>query len=116
MRYGHVQSGDFTTLRLDDEDLKELMKKITVAGDPDLTRAYPRKWPARVTITLKNGRRLDGANEYPKGDPENPLSERELITKFKSLTEGVLPAGQADAIIDRVMDLESLGNVNELLK
>ena len=116
LRYGHVQSGDFTPERLEDKDLKELMKKIKVGSDPDLTGAYPRKWPARVTIILKDGQRLDGINEYPKGDPENPLSERELIAKFKGLTSGALPARRADAIIDRVMDLESLGNVNELLK
>ena len=116
LRYGHAQSGDFTPARLEDEGLKGLMNKIRVAGDPDLTAMYPRKWPARVTITLKDGRRLNGANEYPKGDPENPLSEQELIAKFKDLTSGALPAGRADAIIDRVMDLESLGNVNELFK
>jgi 2-methylcitrate dehydratase PrpD len=116
LRYGRVQSGDFTPARLEDRDLKELMNKIKVAGDRDLTRTYPRKWPARVTITLKDGRRLDGANEYPKGDPENPLSEQELITKFKSLTEGTLPSPQGDAIIDRVLGLESMGDVNELLK
>jgi 2-methylcitrate dehydratase PrpD len=69
-----------------------------------------------VTITLKDGRRLDGANEYPKGDPENPLSERELITKFKNLTEGAISSPQANTIIDRVMGLESMGDVNELLK
>jgi 2-methylcitrate dehydratase PrpD len=116
LRYGHVQSGDFTTARLEDKDLKELTSKIKVAGDPDLTRTYPRKWPARVRITLKDGSMLDGANEYPKGDPENPLSEHELITKFKSLTEEALPSPQADAIIDRVLGLESMGDVNELLK
>jgi 2-methylcitrate dehydratase PrpD len=116
LRYGRVQPGDFTPARLEDKDLKELMKKIKVGGDPNLTGTYPRKWPARVTITLKDGRRLDGANEYPKGDPENPLSEGELIAKFKNLTEGTLPSPQADAIIDRVMGLESIGDVNELLK
>jgi 2-methylcitrate dehydratase PrpD len=116
LRYGHVQPGDFTPARLEDKDQRALMKKIKIAGDPDLTRTYPRKWPARVTITLKDGRRLDGANEYPKGDPENPLSERELITKFKSLTGERLPSPQADAIIDCVLGLESMGNVNELLK
>jgi 2-methylcitrate dehydratase PrpD len=116
LRYGRVQAGDFTPARLEDKDLKELMKKIKVEGDPKLTGAYPRKWPARVTITLKDGRRLDGANEYPKGDPENPLSERELISKFKNLTEGALSSPRADTIIDRVLDLESMGDVNELLK
>ena len=116
MRYGHVQSGDFTLARLEDNDLKELMKKIKVKVDAGLTKAYPRKWPARVTIILKGRRSLDGATEYPKGDPENPLSEGELIAKFKSLTEGMLPSRQADAIIDRVMHLESMADVNELLK
>ena len=115
LRYGHVQPGDFIPARLDDKDLKKLIQKIRVASDPELSRTYPRKWPARVTITLKDGRRLNGANEYPKGDPENPLSEQELITKFKNLTEGMLPPSKADAIIDRVMDLESLGDINELL-
>ena len=92
------------------------MRRVTFAGDPDLTAAYPRKWPARVTIRLKDGRTLAGANAYPKGDPENPLSEQELIAKFKGLTEGTLSPAQADAIIARVMHLESLGDVNELLK
>jgi 2-methylcitrate dehydratase PrpD len=116
LRHGHVQSGDFTPATLEDKDLKELMKKIKVQADPNLTGAYPQKWPARATITLKDGRKLDGANEFPKGDPENPLSEQELITKFRSLTEGTLPSPQADAIIDRVLGLESMGDVNELLK
>jgi hypothetical protein len=41
---------------------------------------------------------------------------QELITKFKSLTEGTLPSPQADPIIDRMLGLESMGDVNELLK
>jgi len=116
LRYGHVQAGNFTPASLEEGGLKELMKKVKFAADPDLTATYPRKWPARVTIMLKDGRKLDGANTYPKGDPENPLSERELITKFRGLTEGALSPPQADAIIDRVMGLESMGDVNELLK
>ncbi|MBU2053607.1 MAG: MmgE/PrpD family protein [Proteobacteria bacterium] len=116
LRYGRVQPGDFTQERIVDKDLLQLMTKIRVAGDPDLTGAYPRKWPARVTIALKDGRRLAAANEYPKGDPENPLSEREVIEKFKGLTGEMLSPARAEAIIERVLGLESMGNVNELLK
>ncbi|NWF91487.1 MAG: MmgE/PrpD family protein [Syntrophaceae bacterium] len=116
LRYGHVQPGDFTSAKLEDKDLRRLMEKIKVASDPDLSRTYPGKWPAHVRITLKDGKRLDGVNEYPKGDPENPLSEQELITKFKSLTQGALPSSQGDVIIDRVLGLESMVDVNELLR
>jgi 2-methylcitrate dehydratase PrpD len=116
LRYGHVNLGDFTPERLEDKDLLQLMKKVRIAGDPELTGTYPRMWPARVTITLKDGRKLEAANAYPKGDPENPLSERELIAKFKDLTAGALPDARADALVERVMDLESMGNVIELLE
>ena len=116
LRYGRAQPGDFTQERLVDKDLLQLMTKIRVAGDPDLTGAYPRKWPARVTIALKDGRRLAAANEYPKGEPENPLSEREVIEKFKCLTGEILSPARAEAIIERVLGLESMGNVNDLLK
>ena len=92
------------------------MKKVKVTSDPNLTEAYPRKWPARVTITLKNGQRLAGANEYPKGDPENPLSEQELIMKFRNLTEETLSSHRADTILDRVMGVEAIRDVNRLLE
>jgi 2-methylcitrate dehydratase PrpD len=116
LRYAHVQPGDFTPARLEDRDLTELMKKVKVTSDPNLTEAYPRKWPARVTITLKNGQRLAGANEYPKGDPENPLSEQELIMKFRNLTEETLSSHRADTILDRVMGVEAIRDVNRLLE
>jgi 2-methylcitrate dehydratase PrpD len=115
LRYGHCRLDDFTPARLQDVDLRQIMDKTTVSPDPELTAAYPRTWPARVTITLSNGRQLKAANEFPKGDPENPLSEQELVAKFKGLTEGQLPAGKADEICERVMNLEKIDNVNRLL-
>lgn len=115
LHYGRVQPADFTVERLADGDLLSLMTKIRIEEGPNLTAAYPRKWPARTTITLKDGRRLAAANDYPKGEPENPLSEGEVIEKFKGLTGEALSSARAEIIIERVLGLESLGNVNDLL-
>jgi len=115
LAYGHVRLDDFTAARLGDADLGELMAKITIATDPALTSVYPRKWPAGVAITLADGRRLQAENEYPKGDPENPLTASELIAKFKGLTDGILSEKQADRIVDRVLNLEKIADANELL-
>ncbi|MCK9365449.1 MAG: MmgE/PrpD family protein [Syntrophales bacterium] len=115
LAYGHVQLCDFTETRLDDPDLKELMSKVHFVADPELTKVYPRKWPASVTITLADGRELQGYNEYPKGDPENPLSVAELVAKFRSLTDGIISEDQANRIIDKVMNLEKMADTNELL-
>jgi 2-methylcitrate dehydratase PrpD len=116
LAYGHVQPGDFTEKRLGDPGLKELMAKVRFMVDSELTKVYPRKWPARVTITLADGRELQGYNEYPKGDPENPLTAAELVAKFRSLTDGILSGNQADRIIDKVMNLEEMADANELLR
>jgi 2-methylcitrate dehydratase PrpD len=115
LRYGHVQLGDFTDTRLRDEDIRALMRKVRIQSDPELTAAYPRKWPARVQIVLKDGRRLSAANEYPKGDPENPLSEEEVIGKFKTLVAGVIPPFRAESLVERILHLEQIPDIGLLL-
>ncbi|MBN2439289.1 MAG: MmgE/PrpD family protein, partial [Deltaproteobacteria bacterium] len=115
LRYGHVQRGDFTDARLRDADIGSLMQKIRIQSDPELTGAYPRKWPARVRIVLKDGRQLAAANEYPKGDPENPLSEEEVIGKFKSLVSGVIPPARTDMLIERVLHIDESPDIGLLL-
>ena len=57
--------------------------RVTVASD--LTAKYPAAWPARVTITLEDGAVLAGSADYPRGNPENPVSTAALEDKFLSL-------------------------------
>jgi len=35
-----------------------------------------------MEITLKNGRKLSGRVDFPKGEPENPMTEEDLTAKF----------------------------------
>jgi 2-methylcitrate dehydratase PrpD len=48
----------------------------------------------------------------PKGDPENPLSEAEVVAKFKSLTRGLIADERADALCERALSLERLDDVS----
>jgi 2-methylcitrate dehydratase PrpD len=92
-----------------------MMQKIQIQSDPELSAMYPRKWPARVEIVTCSGERLIGASEYPKGDPENPLSESEVVGKFKSLTRGLIADDWADALCQRALSLERSPDVSTLL-
>ncbi len=112
--HGRVAPIDFTEARLNDPDINQLMEKVRLHGDPELGRAYPAKWPARVVIRLSDGKRLEGACEYPKGDPENPLTERDLIGKFKDLTAGLVPDDEATALIERALNMENQSRMNLL--
>ena len=115
LRFGHADVADFTPERIRDPEMIRLISKIQIQSDPDLSAVYPRKWPARVEIVMRSGKHLMGATEYPKGDPENPLSESEVLGKFKSLTRGLITDDWADALCQRVMALESSPDVSTLL-
>lgn len=115
LRYGHVNTGDFTEARLQDPDLLELMERINTRSDPQLSKQYPAKWPAWVEITTRDGKSLKGSSDYPKGDPENPLGEGDVIEKFRDLTKGLLSDSGGEAVVERVMRLEDLHDVSKLL-
>ena len=115
LRYGHVGMEDFTEKRLEDREILRLMQRINLQSDPDLNQSYPRKWPARVEIVMRDGRHLKGACDYPKGDPENPLAEAELFGKFRRMTGGLLSRSASEIIIERSMNLEKVSDVGLLL-
>jgi len=114
LNYGHVDLDDFSDERLKNTELLRLMDRISLKADPELTRLYPQKWPSRVEIKLENGERYSGYCEYPKGDPENPFSEMELIEKFKKLCGNILTDGKKERIIDSVLNLEEMDDVTEI--
>jgi len=115
LKYGHANLHDFTEQRLNDPELYLIMQRINIQGDPELTKSYPNKWPAKVKIYTTGGQCLEAGCDYPKGDPENPLKEHEVAAKFKSLTNEILPQSQADSIVERIMNLENMDNVAKLL-
>jgi 2-methylcitrate dehydratase PrpD len=68
-----------------DGPIAELLKRTHVTVACDLTGKYPSAWPARVTITLDSGEVVRGGADYPRGNPENPVSTAELQAKFHAL-------------------------------
>lgn len=60
----------------------ELAGKVKVVSSEELTALSREKRAAIVTIRLQDGRILENRVDYPKGEPENPISYEELETKF----------------------------------
>ena len=61
------------------------MQLTTIRVVENLTAKYPRAWPARLHIELQDGTVLEGAADYPRGNPENPVETEELEEKFAAL-------------------------------
>jgi 2-methylcitrate dehydratase PrpD len=100
-----VGQAQFKDERVLSADVQRLLARTEVVADPELTKHYPTKFPARVTITLKDGRRLTESRDYPKGDPQEPLSASEIEAKFLDNVSGRFDAAAAKELVKRVRGL-----------
>ena len=71
---------------------------------------------AEVTLTLEEGRSYTERVEHATGAPKNPLSDRQLDEKFRSLVGDVLPKSRVERLLSTLWDLDQVGNVGEVIE
>ncbi len=113
---GALMSGDvglkqFTEEKVRDPEIHRFASRIRVVADPELQKAYLPGRPAVMEITMKDGRKVSGRVDFPKGDSENPMTEEELIGKFLDLTGDVLGKEKARKAMDAALDMEHLDSI-----
>jgi 2-methylcitrate dehydratase PrpD len=113
---GRVGLDQFTPERLRDPAMAALLEHIQVVVADDLTAKYPAAWPTRVTLTLSNGAILTASADYPRGNPENPVSTAQLEDKFRSLVTPRLSAATAERAIEAVQSLETCEDVSTVFR
>jgi 2-methylcitrate dehydratase PrpD len=104
--YGKATLDEYTLERINSVQVKELIGKISCVKDPELETEFPKKWPASVTLLTKDGKTYSTRIDFPKGDPQNPLTWDELIDKFRNLVSAVFLEVKQNEIIERVRSLE----------
>jgi 2-methylcitrate dehydratase PrpD len=65
-------------------------------------------------VELKNGTRLTYTAKVAKGHPQNPMTESEVVDKFRGNAKLAIAQKQAEAVITAVGDLENIANVKNL--
>ncbi|WP_377807405.1 MmgE/PrpD family protein [Azospirillum sp. A29] len=96
------------------QSTRDLARRVTVREDVGLTARLPGLRPARVRLTLADGRSFAAEALTNKGDTEDPYSAGEVRAKFAELAGPVWGASHAAAIadcietIDRAADLSTL--------
>ena len=91
------------------QDVRELMSTISATEDPSVS-----DWGARLTTTLRDGRKIVTEHVYVKGHPENPFSEQDFIDKFRMCVPfSVLPLSErvVEAMVDDILALEKVDDV-----
>jgi 2-methylcitrate dehydratase PrpD len=113
--YGKATLDEYTLERINSAQVKELMGKISCVKDPELEKEFPKKWPASVTLLTKDGKAYSTRIDFPKGDPENPLTWDELKDKFRNLVSPVFFEVKQNEIIERVRSLEKEEDLKDFL-
>ena len=113
--HGSVRLAAFEPARMRDRVTRALMKRIEVTIDPQLDAAFPAQRAARVAIETRDGREDEHLQPARKGDPELPLSDRDLEDKFLELASPVLGEATARALVAKLWKLETLPDVTTSL-
>jgi len=113
-----VGQAQFVPQRIGAPDVRDLLARTEVMAVPELTALYPEKFPARVTITLKDGRTPTATHLLPKGDPQAPLSAAEIEAKFMDNASARLAKTEAlelAGLIHALPEARNLRRLSELL-
>jgi len=108
--HGTSDIGSFTADRLDDPRTLALAARVRLTEDPAMTAALPDRRPARVRVTLQDGRVLEAATETNRGDWADPYSAPELRGKFLSLAARSWAPEPAAALWDAATGLDGTGS------
>jgi 2-methylcitrate dehydratase PrpD len=86
-----------------DAATRALAQRITIDEDPGLTARLPEERPARVRVTLTDGRVLLAEALTNKGDTEDPYTAAEVAEKFIDITTPHLGPDRASALAQAVL-------------
>src|SRR5437763_4845211 len=109
----------FTEEAVRDPAIGAFRRRVTVREDPDLSASVPRLKPARVTVTLTDGRQVTRLRESARGDYRDPYRESEVRSKFRELAGVVLSAAgvaKVERLVDGLDELPRLGDLVEALR
>ena len=105
----------FTAARSEDPQVRKVLANTDIIVDAELDKLYPDKFPARVTITLKDSRSFTETVMFPKGDPQDPLSTAELEAKFRENVAARLDEQTAGGLMAEIYALPGARDVGALV-
>jgi 2-methylcitrate dehydratase PrpD len=99
--------------RMQDPAVQAQRAKVELVFDEELERLSPRRISI-VEMTFDDGSRLVEQVERVRGTVQNPMTRAEVVAKTLDLVTPALGAAKGRALVDRILDIESVKNIREL--
>ena len=106
---------DFSEEKIKNPKLRPLMKKVQVRETEECNRKFPESNSFRIEVTMRDGEKIVREIDHAKGDPQNPMTDEEIETKFRRLAQPVMSKEQMDRALDRLWHLENVRDLSEVL-
>ena len=115
---GEVGPKQFNGSRFSDGDIRSQAEKVKLVADEEAGALASNKGmrSCRVKIVTKDGVEFETFVGFPKGSPENPMSEEELSSKFLELAEMSLGSEKARAVLTNLNRLEELDSISDIIE
>jgi 2-methylcitrate dehydratase PrpD len=114
LKEARVRLDAFDEAHLRDPTIRALMTRVELAVDDECQAVFPARRSARVRIETQDGRVLEHHAVTRKGDPDAPLSDAELVDKYRELAVPVLGDGAAETLLDALWRVDVLDDVGAL--
>jgi 2-methylcitrate dehydratase PrpD len=102
---GHVDVDDYTDESIRDPAILALAARTSCHADASVD--YPRLFPGRLAITFAGGERKEWSEPVNRGSSEHPLTDDEVLDKFRRNASRALVSEQVERLIEAVNEVES---------
>src|SRR6185295_8753905 len=85
--------------------------KVELVPDAELERVVRQ---SIVTVTFADGSQISEHVRAVRGTADNPMPRAEVVAKCRDLIVPVLGTGKGEALIEKVLGLEQVGNIRDL--
>ena len=102
---------------LEDSRVIELANKVTIRENPQATKRYEkdRLMVSSVIVKTEDGKTFSETVSISRGDPDNALSQDEILEKFSHLVAPVVGERETERLIKVIDRLESVKDISELV-
>jgi 2-methylcitrate dehydratase len=105
---GQVLPQQYLAQRIAADDVQELLHRVAVRPDRELSRRFPAEHGARVRLLLRDGRTLERQQHDYEGFNTRPMSWDTVAAKFDRLAAERVEPGLRCRIQDAVRNLDEL--------
>ena len=99
-----IKESYFEKSILNNFEIESLRKKIRVNSNKQMSINFPKNYSVQIKIKFNNDEELTQKSNHAKGDPENPMSEKEICDKTLDLVNRHIKNNKCNYLIEKILN------------